>query len=259
MNNVVAESLMGQAALDKIADGILRNVVARVAPSMGKMQFVVVGNQKINVQYNGMLMGSIFGGAGRYRQGEWIDLVQIKHSSVRTSTSSMSTSNETKAVREIVKRFVVPEDRLELRRAREQGVSHASKKSSVCAAQANVVLSQYVGAHLNGNCGSLEPLFDALSVPMHERKPVEEAANSSAEWGTYAVLLGSATAVAAIGDKYVVAVSDELQYVDEIPESLRTQVAMLKLAGDKVFVPNMGMQFMRGTLPVYLCLTNQPV
>jgi len=258
MNNVVAENLMGQAALDKIGYDILRNVVARVAPSMGKMQFVVVGNQKINVQYNGIPMGSITIG-GRYRKGYWIDLVQIKHSSVRTSTSGMSTSNETKAVREIVKRFVVPEDRLELRRAREQGVSHASKKSSVCAAQANVVLSQYVGAHLNGNCGSLEPLFDALSIPIHERKPVEEAANSSAEWSTYAVLLDSATAVAAIGDKYVVAVSDELQYVDEIPESLRTQVAMLKLAGDKVFVPNMGMQFMRGTLPVYLCLTNQPV
>jgi hypothetical protein len=259
MNNVVEGSSMGQAALDKIGVGILSNVVARVAPSMGKMQFVVVGNQRINVQYNGMLMGSIFGGVGRYMKGEWLDLVQIKHSSVRTSTSSMSTSNETKAVREIVKRFVVPEDALELRRAREHGVGHAQTRNKVLMTQAKEALSEYVTAHLSGSCDSLGPLFDALSVPMHERKPLEEAANSSVEWATCAVLLGSATAVAAIGDKYVVAVSDELQYVDEIPESLRTQVAMLKLAGDKVFVPNMGMQFMRGTLPVYLCLTNQPV
>ena len=259
MNNITEGSSVGEAALDKIVSGILRNVVARVAPSMGKMRFVVVSSQAINIQYNGMPMGSLRSG-GRYTKGGWRDTVEIKHSRISTHNCIMSTSNETKAVREIVRYFVVPEDGLELRRAREQGVSHAKTRDKALKTGAKETLLEYVDEYLNKNCGSLGPLFDTLSVPTQKHKLLEEQATGSVEWGTGAVLLGRATAVAAVGDKYVVeAPSDELLYVDEVPESLRTQVAMLKLAGDRVFVPNMGMQVLRGTLPVYLCLTNQPV
>lgn len=258
MNNVVAGSSMGQAALDKLGVGMLRNVVARVAPSMGRVRFVVVNSLNVNIQYNGMPMGAIRSNS-RYVRGDWRDTVDIKHANVPSRNSTVSTSNETKAVREIVKYFVVPEDAAELRRAREQGVSHALARGKTLKADAEQKLLEYVGAYLNKNCGSLGPLLDVLSVPTHEHKLLEEQATGSVEWGAYTARLASATAVAVVGDKYAVAAPDGLRYVEEVPESLRTQVAMLKLAGDRVLVPNRGMLVMSGTLPVYLCVTDQPV